>query len=51
MAVATVKRRGGFSELYLMDSNHIRRFFIDSLGNHGKIDTKAKLLSDKVELK
>ena len=50
MAVATVKRKGGFSELYLMDSSHIHRFFIDSSENHGKIERKAKMLSDKMGL-
>lgn len=49
----TLKIKGGFSELYLMDETHTRRFFIDSSENHDAIESLAKELCEglKVDLK
>jgi hypothetical protein len=44
----TLKIKGGFSELYLMDETHIRRFFIDSSENHEAIETLALKLSESL---
>jgi len=45
MLTGSLETKGGFSELYLMDGSHINRFFIDSSGNHKKIDLLAIELS------
>jgi len=53
MMTASLKTKGGFSELYLMDESHSRRFFISSSESHKTIDSLAINLSDllKIELK
>jgi hypothetical protein len=46
----TLKIKGGFSELYLMDETHTRRFFIDSSENHEAIESSAKELSESLNV-
>lgn len=41
---------GGFSELYLMDEHHLRRFFIDASENHESIELKAHKLSQLLDI-
>ncbi len=50
MMTASLKTKGGFSELYLMNSNHTRRFFVDSSENHDQIDKRALALSKQLGL-
>ena len=45
MMAGSLKTKGGFSELYLMDESHGRRFFIDASENHERLELRAKELS------
>jgi len=50
MLTSNLKVKGGFSELYLMDKNHIQRFYIASSENHGYIDELSNELSFKLKV-
>jgi hypothetical protein len=50
MMTASLKIKGGFSELYLMNATHTNRFFIDSSENHEQIDHRAFVLSQQLGL-
>jgi|SRR5690554_828609 len=51
MLTSTLKVKGNFSELYLMDKSHTQRFFIDSSENHDYIKSLAYELSSLLNIK
>jgi hypothetical protein len=50
MMTGSLETKLGFSELYLMDESHLRRFFIDSSENHTSIEKLAGELSGLLKL-
>jgi hypothetical protein len=50
MMTGSLETKLGFSELYLMDESHLRRFFIDSSENHASIEKLASELSGLLRL-
>lgn len=50
MMTGSLKTKGGFSELYLMDESHLRRFFIASSENHKSIELLSNKLSQLLEI-
>jgi hypothetical protein len=50
MMTASLKTKGGFSELYLMDESHLRRFFIDSSEDHNSVELLANKLGELLEI-
>lgn len=51
MLTSTLKVKGNFSELYLMDKSYTQRFFIDSSENHDYIKSLAHELSSLLSIK
>jgi hypothetical protein len=50
MMTGSMETKLGFSELYLMDESHLRRFYIDSSENHASIEKLASELSGLLKL-
>lgn len=50
MMTGSLKTKGGFSELYLMDESHLRRLFIASSENHKSIELLSNKLSQLLEI-
>lgn len=50
MMTGSMETKLGFSELYLMDESHLRRFYIDSAENHASIEKLASKLSGLLKL-
>lgn len=48
LATSSLKTKGGFSELYLMNATQTYRFYINSSENHEMIENQAKELSKRL---
>lgn len=48
MATSSYETKGSFSELYLMDISHTRRFYVDSSTSTSEIKALAKKLSEQL---